>query len=36
VEIAGREPLARSFFQAGAQAVVGSLWPLRDDEVASS
>ena len=24
--------LARSFFQAGATAVVGSLWPLRDDE----
>ncbi len=27
--------LARSFFQAGAHAVVGSLWPLRDDETAS-
>lgn len=26
--------LARSFFQAGAQAVVGSLWPLRDDDAA--
>jgi CHAT domain-containing protein/tetratricopeptide (TPR) repeat protein len=24
--------LARAFFQAGAHAVVGSLWPLRDDE----
>jgi CHAT domain-containing protein len=24
--------LARGFFQAGARAVVGSLWPLRDDE----
>lgn len=24
--------LARSFFQAGANAVLGSLWPLRDDE----
>ena len=27
--------LARSFFQAGAHAVVGSLWPLRDDESAT-
>lgn len=26
--------LSRAFFQAGAQAVVGSLWPLRDDEAA--
>ena len=26
--------LARPFFQAGANAVVGSLWPLRDDEAA--
>lgn len=26
--------LARAFFQAGAHAVVGSLWPLRDDEAA--
>jgi CHAT domain-containing protein/tetratricopeptide (TPR) repeat protein len=26
--------LARAFFQSGAHAVVGSLWPLRDDEAA--
>ena len=26
--------LARAFFQAGARAVVGSQWPLRDDEAA--
>jgi CHAT domain-containing protein len=26
--------LARAFFQAGAHAVVGSLWPLRDDDAA--
>ncbi len=26
--------LARPFFEAGARAVVGSLWPLRDDEAA--
>jgi CHAT domain-containing protein/tetratricopeptide (TPR) repeat protein len=26
--------LARAFFQAGAQAVVASLWPLRDDDSA--
>ncbi len=26
--------LARAFFQAGAHAVVGSQWPLRDDEAA--
>jgi CHAT domain-containing protein/tetratricopeptide (TPR) repeat protein len=26
--------LARAFFQAGAHTVVGSLWPLRDDEAA--
>lgn len=26
--------LARSFFQAGTRAVVGSLWPVRDDEAA--
>lgn len=28
----GAMSLARSFFRAGARAVVGSLWPLRDDE----
>ena len=27
--------LARSFFQAGAQAVIGNLWPVRDDEAAA-
>jgi CHAT domain-containing protein len=27
--------LARGFFVAGARAVVGSLWPLRDDEAAA-
>lgn len=27
--------LARAFFEAGATAVVGSLWPLRDDEAES-
>ena len=27
--------LARAFFQAGARTVVGSLWPLRDDEAAA-
>lgn len=27
--------LARAFFQAGAGAVVGSLWPLRDDDAAA-
>ena len=27
--------LARAFFAAGATAVVGSLWPLRDDEAAA-
>jgi tetratricopeptide (TPR) repeat protein len=26
--------LARAFFEAGARTVVGSLWPLRDDEAA--
>jgi hypothetical protein len=26
--------LSRAFFQAGARTVVGSLWPLRDDEAA--
>ena len=26
--------LARAFFQSGARTVVGSLWPLRDDEAA--
>ncbi|RMH16396.1 MAG: CHAT domain-containing protein [Acidobacteria bacterium] len=26
--------LARAFFQAGAVAVIGSLWPLRDDQAA--
>ena len=26
--------LSRAFFQAGAHAVVGSLWPLRDDDTA--
>ncbi len=26
--------LARAFFQAGARTVVGSLWPLRDDDAA--
>ncbi|MEM7352179.1 MAG: CHAT domain-containing tetratricopeptide repeat protein [Acidobacteriota bacterium] len=34
--LAGEGPLslARAFFQAGARTVVGSLWPLRDDEAA--
>ncbi len=27
--------LARSFFQAGATTVIGSLWPLRDDDAAA-
>ncbi|HEY3177090.1 MAG TPA: CHAT domain-containing protein [Candidatus Polarisedimenticolia bacterium] len=27
--------LARAFFQAGARAVIGGLWPLRDDEAAT-
>ena len=26
--------LGRAFFQAGSQAVIGSLWPLRDDDAA--
>ena len=32
--LAGEGPLglARGFFQAGAHAVVGSVWPLRDDD----
>lgn len=30
----GAMSLARAFFQAGARAVVGSLWALRDDEAA--
>ncbi len=30
----GPMSLARAFFQAGAKAVVASLWPLRDDEAA--
>jgi len=35
--LSGEGPLslARSFFQAGANAVVSSLWPQRDDEAAS-
>ncbi len=35
--IAGEGPLgiARAFFQAGARTVVGSLWPLRDDDAAA-
>ena len=35
--LAGEGPLslARAFFQAGARTVVGSLWPLRDDEAAA-
>ncbi len=32
---AGAASLARSFLQAGARAVVGSLWRLRDDEAAA-
>lgn len=32
VEGDGVMSLARAFFQAGARTVVGSLWPLRDDE----
>lgn len=34
---AGEGPmsLARAFFVAGAHAVIGSLWPLRDDEAAA-
>jgi hypothetical protein len=34
VEGEGVLGLARAFFQAGALAVVGSPWPLRDDEAA--
>ncbi len=35
VEGEGVLGLARAFFQAGAVAVVGSLWPLRDQEAAA-
>ncbi len=35
VEGEGVMGLARAFFQAGARAVIGSLWPLRDDEGAA-
>jgi CHAT domain-containing protein len=35
VEGEGVMGLARAFFQAGAVAVVGSLWPLRDQEAAA-
>ena len=31
----GAMSLARAFFQAGASAVIGSLWPLRDDDAAA-
>jgi hypothetical protein len=34
VEGEGVLGLARAFFQAGARVVVGSPWPLRDDEAA--
>ncbi|HZE89942.1 MAG TPA: CHAT domain-containing protein, partial [Verrucomicrobiae bacterium] len=34
VEGEGVMGLARAFFQAGAVGVVGSLWPIRDDEAA--
>ena len=34
VEGEGLLSLARSFFQAGARAVVGNLWPARDDDAA--
>jgi tetratricopeptide (TPR) repeat protein len=35
IEGEGVMGLARAFFEAGSRAVVGSLWPLRDDETAA-